>query len=311
MVARVSSFPLRLTGLGLPLSLILGSCIPPAMAADPTPQDTHRATSATAAAPVAIEIVAGTPEQGALLRGRISPAGGTLSLNGEGLRTDRDGQFLVGIDRDATGQLVLRLDPNDGRAAVEQRITVLPRQWNIQNINAPARGAARSNAEFEERRPREIAQMVAARRTVVTSDGWRQPFIWPIRGRISGVFGSQRVYQGTPGNFHNGVDVAAPTGTPYVAPADGVVILAATEPFTLEGYILMIDHGMGLSSVFMHSSRLDVKTGDVVHQGQQLGLVGATGRVTGPHMHWAMRQNGARIDAQCVAGPMTPQGNQQ
>jgi murein DD-endopeptidase MepM/ murein hydrolase activator NlpD len=146
--------------------------------------------------------------------------------------------------------------------------------------------------------------MGAARRTVVDSDGWRQDFIWPVRGRISGVFGSQRVYQGVPGNFHNGVDVAVPTGTPFVAPADGVVILAATEPFTLEGYLLMIDHGMGLSSVFLHSSRLDVRTGDRVTQGQRLGAVGATGRATGPHMHWAMRWNGAKVDAQRFVGPM-------
>jgi murein DD-endopeptidase MepM/ murein hydrolase activator NlpD len=95
-----------------------------------------------------------------------------------------------------------------------------------------------------------------------------------------------------------------PTGTPFVAPADGVVILAATEPFTLEGYLLMIDHGMGLSSVFLHSSRLDVRTGDRVTQGQRLGAVGATGRATGPHMHWAMRCNGAKVDAQRFVGPM-------
>jgi len=125
-----------------------------------------------------------------------------------------------------------------------------------------------------------------------------------VRGRISGVFGSQRIYQGTPGSFHNGVDVAVPTGTPLLAPADGVVILAATEPFTLEGYLLMVDHGNGLSSVFLHNSRLDVRTGDIVRQGQVMGATGMTGRATGPHMHWAMRWNGQKIDAQRLAGPM-------
>jgi murein DD-endopeptidase MepM/ murein hydrolase activator NlpD len=95
-----------------------------------------------------------------------------------------------------------------------------------------------------------------------------------------------------------------PAGTPYVAPADGVVILAAREAFTLEGYLLMVDHGMGLSSVFLHSQALDVRTGDVVRQGQRLGTVGATGRATGPHMHWAMRWRGQKVDAQRFAGPM-------
>ncbi len=148
--------------------------------------------------------------------------------------------------------------------------------------------------------------MGAARARVVHSEGWRQSFIWPVHGRISGVFGSQRVYQGVAGSYHNGVDVAVPTGTPLRAPADGVVILAASEPFTLEGYLLMVDHGNGLSSIFMHNSRLDVHTGDVVHQGQIMGATGMTGRVTGPHMHWAMRWNGQKIDSQRVAGPMTP-----
>jgi murein DD-endopeptidase MepM/ murein hydrolase activator NlpD len=241
--------------------------------------------------------------QGDVVRGRVMPAQSTLTLNGQPVTVAADGRFIIGFDRDATGTAVLRLTPPRG-VAVERRLAIAPRQWNIQQINAPARGAARSDAEFERRRPGELAQMAAARRTVVYSSGWAQEFIWPVRGRISGVFGSQRVYQGVPGSFHNGVDIAVPTGTPFVAPADGVVILAASQPFTLEGYLLMLDHGGGLSSTFLHASRLDVRTGDVVRQGQRLGAVGATGRTTGPHMHWAMRWNGAKIDAQRVAAPM-------
>jgi murein DD-endopeptidase MepM/ murein hydrolase activator NlpD len=251
----------------------------------------------------ALTLSATSISQGDLVRGTVSPANARLTLNGEPVTVAPDGAFIAGFDRDATGNAVFRVTL-EAATPVERTLPIQPRQWNIQNINAPARGAARSNAEFERRRPGELAQMAAARRTVVTSEGWRQQFIWPVTGRISGVFGSQRVYQGQPGNYHNGVDVAVPTGTPYVAPADGVVILAATEPFTLEGNILMIDHGGGLSSVFLHSQRLDVRTGDVVRQGQRLGTVGATGRATGPHMHWAMRWNGQKIDAQRVAGPM-------
>lgn len=305
--------PVRL-GLSLfPVAIILGSCVAPSVASTPrdaapapraaAPQPAPR--PAPAPPPVSISLEPGAVfEQGALVRGRIAPAGGALTLDGEALATAPDGRFIIGLDRDATGTRTLRLNPRDGRPPVEQQLTVVARSWSIQNIDAPLRGAARSDAEFDRRRPGELAQMAQARAREVTSDGWQQSFRWPVAGRISGVFGSQRVYRGTPSSFHNGVDIAVPTGTPYVAPADGVVILAASEPFTLEGYLLMIDHGNGLSSVFLHSSRLDVHTGDVVRQGQQLGAVGMTGRATGPHLHWAMRWRGAKIDAQRLAGPM-------
>lgn len=295
----------------VPLMVMLGSCIPPAMA-QPAPAAPVPAPAAAAAAttllvppvpqPPEIMLDSLDARQGALLRGRVTPADATLTLDGVPVSVAADGQFIIGFDRDASAAALLVASAPGGRS--ERSLAVTPGNWAIQNIDAPARGAARSNAEFEARRPGEIAQMAAARQTVVNSEGWRQRFIWPVTGRVSGVFGSQRIYRGEPGSFHNGVDVAVPTGTPYVAPADGVVILAATEPFTLEGYILMIDHGHGLSSVFLHSSRLDVRTGDVVRQGQVLGAVGATGRATGPHMHWAMRWNGAKVDAAQVAGPM-------
>ncbi len=94
------------------------------------------------------------------------------------------------------------------------------------------------------------------------------------------------------------------SGTPFVAPADGVVILAARSPFTLEGRLLMIDHGMGLKSAFLHSSKLVVKVGDVVRQGQYIGNIGMTGRATGPHLHWSVRWHDSRLDPSLLAGAM-------
>lgn len=290
---------------------LLATCVAPSASAPENAMQTRPqarpAPPVTATPPrilvPALTLSSETISQGDLVRGTITPTTGQLTLNEERVAVAENGHFIVGFDRDATGNATFRFTARD-IVPIERTIAIAPRSWNIQNINAPSRGSARSDAEFERRRPGELAQMGAARRTVVTSDGWRQRFIWPVRGRISGVFGSQRVYQGQPGSFHNGVDIAAGAGTPYVAPADGVVILAASEPFTLEGYLLMIDHGMGLSSTFLHSNELFVRTGDVVRQGQRLGTVGATGRVTGPHMHWAMRWQGRKIDAARVAGAM-------
>ena len=149
-----------------------------------------------------------------------------------------------------------------------------------------------------------MAQIKAARARVEQADGWRQQFVWPGKARISGLFGSQRVYRGTPGSYHSGTDIALAAGTPYAAPADGVVVLAADHPFTLEGNLLMLDHGMGLSSAFLHSSALLVGVGDRVRQGQPIGRVGMTGRATGPHLHWSLRWREARLDPMLFAGPM-------
>ena len=129
-----------------------------------------------------------------------------------------------------------------------------------------------------------------------------QDFIWPVRGRISGRFGSQRIYRGEPGSYHTGLDIAPGAGTPYVAPADGVVVLAADD-FSLEGNLLIIDHGNGLNSAFLHSQRLDVKQGDRVTQGQQLGLIGSSGRATGPHLHWSLMWGKARLDPLLFVAP--------
>lgn len=179
----------------------------------------------------------------------------------------------------------------------EIAITVAPGAWDIQSVNASITGGVTS-AEFQARRGGELASIAAARDRMRpdSSEGWRQAFVWPVVARISGRFGSQRIYRGTPGSYHSGVDLAAPAGTPYVAPADGVVILAASDPYTLEGNLLLVDHGMGLNSAFLHSQRLLVKVGDVVRRGQPIGIVGATGRASGPHLHWGLKWNEARLD---------------
>lgn len=245
--------------------------------------------------------------QGGALLG-TAPAGTVmLQLDGQPVPVEADGRFLIAFDRDAPSTARLTARMADGRT-MEQALTVAPRDWRIERINAPMRPTKSTEAFLALRKP-ELEAIAAARATVTDAQGWRQRFIWPRLGRISGLFGSQRIYQGTPGAYHGGVDVAAATGQPVIAPADGVVILAAADkPFTLEGHLLMIDHGHGLNSAFLHLSRIDVKVGDHVAQGQRIGAVGATGRATGPHLHWGMKWNEARIDPLLIAGPMPAGG---
>jgi murein DD-endopeptidase MepM/ murein hydrolase activator NlpD len=234
-----------------------------------------------------------------------APAGAaSVSLDGKALPLTPDGRFLIAFGRDHGPAATVEARLADG-GAVREPLRIAPRQWDIQSLPTLAKGTKPTPA-FLARRKIELAQIGAARARSGASDGWQQRFQWPVTGRISGVFGSQRIYAGEPGAPHSGVDVARPEGTPIVAPADGVVILAAGAPFTLEGNLLMVDHGMGLNSAFLHLSRIDVKVGDTVRRGQPLGAVGKTGRATGPHLHWAMKWRDERIDPQLVAGPMPP-----
>jgi len=230
----------------------------------------------------------GVARQGALLKGRLLDDGkGSVMLNGVPIPVAADGSFIIAFDRDAENSASLRIVLGDG-TVIDKYLPVAPGQWAIQNVDASPTGGVTTEA-FKELRGPELAAINGARAAMspTSSDGWRQNFIWPVMARKSGVFGSQRIYRGSPGSYHSGVDLAAPAGATYVAPADGVVILAADHPFTLEGNLLMIDHGMGLSSAFLHSQRLLVKLGETVRQGQPIGIVGATGRASGPHLHWA------------------------
>ncbi len=242
------------------------------------------------------------PQQGGVASGTVPPATVRLDKDGVEVAVASDGRFLIGFGRDNAPVAVLTAYRNDG-SAIAERVAVAPRQWRIENLPTLPR-FAQPDAEIQARRPGELAQIDAARRVNSASEGWRQAFLWPVQGRISGVFGSQRVYRGEPGTPHNGVDIAGPTGTPVVAPADGVVVLAAEVPFTLEGNLLMIDHGMALNSAFLHLSRIDVRVGDTVKQGQLIGAIGMTGRATGPHLHWGMRWQDQRVDPAMLAGPM-------
>lgn len=243
----------------------------------------------------------GPVEQGGLLRGQAGAEVTRITVDDRSVSLSPDGRFVIGIDRDATSPMSVSYWNRCGeRMAVRSLIS--PRTWNLQRVNV-ARNLPREGEASWTRREAEVLRTQAARARQTDAQGWRQDFIWPARGRISGRFGSQRIYRGEPGSYHGGVDVAAATGSPVVAPADGVVVLAAPG-FSLEGNLIIVDHGFGLSSSFLHLSRIDVQEGQTVRQGERIGAVGATGRATGPHLHWALTWNGAKLDPERVVPAM-------
>lgn len=244
----------------------------------------------------------GSLSQGGLVIGTAPAGTAAVTLDGAPVRLGTGGRFLIGFGRDFGPSATIEARLADG-GVMRQKLTIRPGRWEIESLPTLRRGTTPS-PEYVRRRNAEQAMINAARRIDADSDGWQQRFLWPITGRISGRFGSQRIYGGEPGSYHTGTDVARPAGTPIAAPADGVVILASPPIFSIEGNMLMIDHGMGLNSALMHLSRIDVKVGDRVVRGQTVGAIGMTGRATGPHLHWGMKWHDQRIDPELLAGPM-------
>ena len=231
--------------------------------------------------------------QGAMIIGRTLPAA-EVHVGERRLAVDAQGRFVFGVGRDENGPLHVRVQA-PGAADHVARIEILPRDWPIQRINGVPPATVNPPPALAARIARENARIVAARRTESRNTGFAQAFIWPVQGRISGRFGNQRVFNGTPKSPHSGMDIAAGQGTQIKAPAAGTVTLAEKN-FYLTGGTVMIDHGHGISSNFLHLSRLDVKVGDVVKQGDVIGAVGSTGRSTGPHLHWGMTWFDVKID---------------
>lgn len=246
---------------------------------------------------------AGELTQGGWIRGRAPAGAVSVALDGVGVQIAPDGAFFAAFDRDAEPATRLVARMADGQV-VTQALAITPRAWNIEHVAVGPRPGAVPSAEYARRRAIETARINDARAQQTTAQGWRQQFVWPVKGRLSGLFGSQRIYRGTPGAYHSGMDIATGTsGTPFVAPADGVVILAAESPFTLEGNLLMLDHGMGLNSAFLHCSEIIVREGEQVRQGQVIGRIGMTGRATGPHLHWSIKWRSDRLDPLLFTGP--------
>ena len=231
--------------------------------------------------------------QGALVFGKVPP-GSQVRYRERLLRATGYGTVALGVGRDETGPLKVDVTLPSGRMEpVSSAVT--PRDWPVEHVNGVPPKTVNPPPEIAARIQREQALVTAARERDDERTDFALPFQWPVQGRISGRFGNARVYNGQPGAGHSGMDIAAPDGTPVKAPAGGVVTFASPDLY-LTGGTVLLDHGHGVSSNFLHLSRIDVKVGDRIEPGQVIGAVGATGRATGPHLHWGMNWFDTRID---------------
>lgn len=240
-------------------------------------------------------------EQGGLVFGHTTP-GARVSLDGQALRLTPDGEFLLGFGRDAAPTASLDITYPDGRHET-QTLTIAARQWNIQRIDGLPQQKVTPPPEDIAHIKADIAEVSAARARDTDALLFRSGFQWPALGPISGVYGSQRILNGEPRQPHYGVDIAAPAGTPVRAAADGVVSMIDQDMF-FTGKTLILDHGYGLSTTYMHMSAITVKPGEHVKQGEMIGRVGATGRVTGPHLDWRVNLYQTRLDPALLVPPM-------
>lgn len=244
-------------------------------------------------------------EQGQLLIGRVSP-GSRVVFRQRNLRVDPDGTFVFGLDRDAPETVFLTVTDASGQ---EQRheFEVKQREYNIQRIEGVPARTVNPPAEQLRRIRRESALTRTARGKDLERRDFLQNFEWPLVGPITGVYGSQRFYNGEARRPHYGLDVAAPTGTVVAAPLDGVVTLAYDDMF-FSGGTLIVDHGHGVSSTFIHLSKILVEEGQEIKQGDSIAEVGATGRATGPHLDWRINWFDQRLDPALRVGPMSEPG---
>lgn len=247
------------------------------------------------------------PQQGGFIWGKVAP-GSLVALDGKALDVLADGTTFMGFGRDAGATTELSVTGPDASGSIcTETLQIASREYRIQRVEGVPAKTVHPPKEQLERIRREAALVRAARAGRLERPDLLMAvlagFIWPIEGPVSGVYGSQRYYNGEPGRPHYGVDVAAPTGSVVHAPAAAVVTLAEPDLF-YSGGTIVLDHGYFLSSSFLHLSKVRVKVGDELKAGDIIGEVGSTGRATGPHLDWRMNWRKARIDPQLLAPPM-------
>lgn len=236
--------------------------------------------------------------QGGFYVGKVSP-GSRVWIGDQALKVSPAGHFAFGLNWKQGAMLKMKY-AEPGAEPVPQRFTVKPQTYDVTHIEGLPQKMVTPPPERLKRIKADRALVHQARTTDSMREDFVQSFIWPVRGRISGNFGNHRILNGTPKSPHTGMDIAAPAGTDIVAPLGGKVTMVSDLYYT--GHTVIIDHGHGVSTVFAHMNKVAVTQGQVLSQGEKIGTVGATGRATGPHLHWGLNWYKERLNPALVLG---------
>ncbi len=235
--------------------------------------------------------------QGGMIVGKTDPSHQIRFLS-HSVRVNNDGYFVIGLGRDTSKNVVLTEVTSSGQA-IKHNFTVKQRTYREQRIEGVPKRTVDVPESALTRIRKEVKLTKAARKVDTTRQDFLQEFIWPARGIISGVYGSRRFYNGQPRRPHFGVDIAAPQGSLVLAPVSGKVLLTHDNMY-FSGGTLIVDHGHGITSTFIHLHKILVKEGDDIKQGDPIAEIGATGRATGPHLDWRMNWFEQRLDPQLL-----------
>jgi len=233
--------------------------------------------------------------QGGLLYGKSTEAVKSVKIDGVKVPVHPNNNlFVFGFGVDAQEQSELVITYVDG-SIERQPLNVAQREYKIDRVNGVAQKYVSPPKSVLSRISSDSAKVKKAREKMSYRTDFLEKSIRPAEGRISGVYGSRRVFNGVPKRPHFGLDIAGPTGTKVIAPWTGKVVLAEPDLY-YSGGTLIIDHGLGVTSTYIHLSKVDVKVGDEVQQGDKIAEIGATGRVTGPHLDWRLNWFNRRLD---------------
>ena len=246
------------------------------------------------------EVISGYPVEGNLIVARTNPSN-KIKINNEFLEIDESGIFVFGFHRDEENPIKLVIINNENEQ-FKTSIKPIKRVYKIQRIDGLKKSMVTPPEDTISRIKSDRKKVNRARKVKLEMGDFIQGFDWPLKGLITGVYGSQRILNDIPKSPHFGIDISVPIGTSVKAPASGIVTL--TEDLYYSGYTVILNHGLNINSTFLHLSKINVNVGDRISRGDLIGHSGDTGRSTGPHLDWRIDWNGKRLDAEMLAGPM-------
>ena len=246
------------------------------------------------------EVISGYPVEGNLIVARTNPSN-KIKINNEFLEIDESGIFVFGFHRDEENPIKLVIINNENEQ-FKTSIKPIKRVYKIQRIDGLKKSMVTPPENTISRIKSDRKKVNKARKVKLEMGDFIQGFDWPLKGLITGVYGSQRILNDIPKSPHFGIDISVPIGTSVKAPASGIVTL--TEDLYYSGYTVILNHGLNINSTFLHLSKINVNVGERIGRGDLIGHSGDTGRSTGPHLDWRIDWNGKRLDAEMLAGPM-------
>ncbi|WP_437803152.1 M23 family metallopeptidase [Sorangium sp. So ce693] len=310
--AQASADPAPVASAAPPASASSAPAEAPDASAAPAAADTADAAASAAAAdagPPAADAgppaaddsrlsVEGRAVQGGLLRAKLNGKLRRMAFPGHRVTVSDEGEFLIAFSRNAPAQEKLTITFDDGQV-LEKLFDVEPRKFEVDKVDHLPENMVKLDMATRVKLTQAEKKLDAVRNKYTKRNCYKNGFIWPSKGPITSRYGQPRLLNGTDGGIHWGVDIAVPVGTPVRAPACGKVVLVEKD-LPLSGHTMIIDHGQGLTSTFIHLHGFAAKVNDEIKQGQIIGTVGMTGRTNGPHLDWRMNLFETRVDPELL-----------